>query len=93
MFALIPKGRSLDDEDHNCLFTSVRYFHLPSGVVNQDSWLPKGVTCSCDTVNLLPKTKDKSCLKEGKKKIGIWCSMWHFHRCLNERPLRSNKKS
>ncbi|GIY75628.1 hypothetical protein CEXT_392971 [Caerostris extrusa] len=43
---------------------------------------PKGVTCSCDTVNLLPKKKDKNCLKEGKK-IGIWCSMWRFsQRCL-----------
>ncbi|GIY42005.1 hypothetical protein CDAR_309601 [Caerostris darwini] len=64
------QGRSLDDEDHNCLYTSVRYFHLPSSVVTQDSWSQKGVTCSCDTVNLLPKTKDKSCLKEEEK--------WHL---------------
>ncbi|GIY83114.1 hypothetical protein CDAR_56411 [Caerostris darwini] len=51
------KGRSLDDDDHNYVFTSVRYFPLPSSVVNQDSWSPKGVTCSRDTVNLLPETK------------------------------------
>ncbi|GIY30248.1 hypothetical protein CDAR_15491 [Caerostris darwini] len=71
------KGRSLDDEDHNCLYTSVRYFHLPSSVVTQDSWSQKGVTCSCDTVNLLPKTKDKSCLKEEEKMaFGAQCGVF-----------------
>ncbi|GIY30253.1 hypothetical protein CDAR_15521 [Caerostris darwini] len=87
------KGRSLDDEDHNCLFTSVRYFHLPSSVVNQDSWLPKGVTCNRDTVNLLPKTKDKSCLKEDKKKLASRAQCGGFRRdVLNEKTAQKQQE-
>ncbi|GIY83111.1 hypothetical protein CDAR_56381 [Caerostris darwini] len=73
-------GRSLDDEDHNCLFTSVRYFHLPSSVVNKDSWLPKGVTCSHDTVNLLPKNKKIKAASTKEKKLASGAQCGGFHR-------------